>query len=87
MACEIIVVDNASSDNTLELLRRHHHLRLVENSSNLGYARANNQGIKLATGEYVLLLNPDTRTELGALDAIFGAAEVAPKGVMRGLEW
>jgi GT2 family glycosyltransferase len=67
---EVIVVDNASGDATLENLRRHHHLRLVENSSNLGYARANNQGIKLATGEYVLLLNPDTRVELGTLDAL-----------------
>jgi hypothetical protein len=67
---EVIVVDNASTDATLGLLRQHHHLRLVENTSNLGYARANNQGIKLATGEYVLLLNPDTRAELGALDAL-----------------
>jgi GT2 family glycosyltransferase len=67
---EVIVVDNASTDNTLGLLRQHHHLKLVENSSNLGYARANNQGIKLATGEYVLLLNPDTRVELGALDTL-----------------
>jgi hypothetical protein len=67
---EVVVVDNASTDATLGLLRQHHHLRLVENSSNLGYARANNQGIKLATGEYVLLLNPDTRIELDALDAL-----------------
>jgi hypothetical protein len=67
---EVVVVDNASTDATLGLLRQHHHLRLVENSSNLGYARANNQGIKLAAGEYVLLLNPDTRAELGALDAL-----------------
>jgi N-acetylglucosaminyl-diphospho-decaprenol L-rhamnosyltransferase len=67
---EVIVVDNASTDNTLGLLRQHHHLKLVENSSNRDYAAANNQGIKLATGEYVLLLNPDTRVELGALDAL-----------------
>jgi GT2 family glycosyltransferase len=67
---EVIVVDNASTDNTLGLLRQHHHLKLVENSSNLGYARANNQGTRLATGEYLLLLNPDTRIELGALDTL-----------------
>lgn len=67
---EVIVVDNASTDATLENLRRHHHLTLIENPGNLGYAAANNQGIKLATGEYVLLLNPDTRTTLGALDAL-----------------
>ena len=67
---EVIVVDNASSDATPGLLRQHHHLRLIENPSNVGYARANNQGIKLATGEYVLLLNPDARVELGTLDTL-----------------
>jgi len=67
---EVIVVDNASSDATLGLLRQHHHLKLVENQRNRGYAAANNQGVRLATGEYVLLLNPDTKIELGALDAL-----------------
>jgi len=67
---EVIVVDNASSDATVRNLRGHRHLKLAENASNLGYAHANNQGIKLATGEYVLLLNPDTRIELGALDSL-----------------
>ena len=67
---EVIVVDNASTDGTREKLNQVHHLRLVANSSNCGYARANNQGIKLAMGEYVLLLNPDTRIELGALDTL-----------------
>jgi GT2 family glycosyltransferase len=67
---EVIVVDNASSDATREKLSHFHHLKLVANSTNQGYARANNQGLKLATGEYVLLLNPDTRVELGALDAL-----------------
>lgn len=67
---EVIVVDNASSDATVENLGRHHHLSLVENPRNFGYARANNQGIKVATGEYVLLLNPDTRVQLGALGVL-----------------
>lgn len=67
---EVIVVDNASTDDTLGLLRQHHHLKLVENPRNHGYAFASNQGIKLTTGEYVLLLNPDTRVELGALDKL-----------------
>jgi len=67
---EVIVVDNASSDVTRDKLGAYHHLKLVANGSNYGYAHANNQGIRLATGEYVLLLNPDTRIELGALDAL-----------------
>jgi GT2 family glycosyltransferase len=75
---EVIVVDNASTDATLELLRRHHHLRLIENASNLGYARANNQGIKLATGEYILLLNPDTQVDLGTLDTLAGYLDEHP---------
>jgi len=67
---EIVVVDNASTDDTRARLAQHHHLQLIQNSSNTGYAHANNQGIKAATGEYVLLLNPDTKTDLGALDIL-----------------
>jgi hypothetical protein len=67
---EIIVVDNASTDDTPGKLARYHHLQLLRNDRNLGYAHANNQGIRLARGEYVLLLNPDTRIDLGALDAL-----------------
>ncbi|MCX6841770.1 MAG: glycosyltransferase family 2 protein [candidate division WOR-3 bacterium] len=67
---EVIVVDNASSDATRDKLSTFHHLKLVANGANYGYAHANNQGIRLATGEYVLLLNPDTRIELGALDTL-----------------
>lgn len=76
---EVIVVDNASSDATVENLHGHHHLKLVENASNLGYARGSNQGLTLATGEYVLLLNPDTRIELGALDTLSRYLDEHPK--------
>ncbi len=64
---ELLVVDNASSDETLQKLKARHHLLLITNERNLGYARANNQALGRARGEYVLLLNPDTRIELGAL--------------------
>ena len=67
---DIIVVDNGSTDETLTRLQPYHHLKLIRNNSNTGYARANNQGIKAATGEYVLLLNPDTKIDLGALDVL-----------------
>jgi len=53
---EVIVVDNASSDGSAQMVRD----RLIANEDNLGYARGNNQAIKAATGQYVLLLNPDT---------------------------
>jgi N-acetylglucosaminyl-diphospho-decaprenol L-rhamnosyltransferase len=67
---EVIVVDNASTDATRDKLAAYHHLNLVKNERNYGYARANNQGLKQTSGEYVLLLNPDTRLGLGALDRL-----------------
>jgi hypothetical protein len=76
---EIIVVDNASTDSTREKLSQYHHLILVANSRNTGYAHANNQGIGKATGEYVLLLNPDTRIELGALDVLTDWLDAHPR--------
>lgn len=58
---EIIVVDNKSTDDTVEKLRKSYSgVILIENQENTGFAKANNQGIKLAKGELILLLNPDT---------------------------
>ncbi len=61
---EVIVVDNASTDGTPELLeelaRRHDNLRVILNRTNLGFAAANNQGIRAATGDVFVLLNNDT---------------------------
>ncbi|MEW6535881.1 MAG: glycosyltransferase [Candidatus Auribacterota bacterium] len=59
---EIIVVDNHSDDGSAEMTReKFHSVRLVANQDNRGYAAANNQAIEIAQGEYILLLNPDTR--------------------------
>ena len=58
---EIIVVDNGSSDGTVDLVHAHHvRCRLVEMGENTGFARASNIGMRLARGRYVLLLNSDT---------------------------
>jgi GT2 family glycosyltransferase len=58
---EVIVVDNASKDNSVKVIENDFpFVRLLKNSLNLGYAKANNMGIKLSRGEYVLLLNSDT---------------------------
>lgn len=58
---EILVVDNNSSDNSVEYLQpRFPNVRFIANKDNPGFAKANNQGIKLSSGEYVLILNPDT---------------------------
>ncbi len=58
---EIIVVDNASTDGSVEMLRANFpHARVTANSENVGFAKANNQGLTIARGRYWMLLNPDT---------------------------
>jgi GT2 family glycosyltransferase len=58
---EVFVVDNDSVDGTCEIVRRKFpKVNLIANSTNSGFAVANNQAIDLAQGEYILLLNPDT---------------------------
>lgn len=58
---EIFVVDNHSADGSVEYLRaRFPEVVFIENEDNPGFAKANNQAIRQSTGEYVLLLNPDT---------------------------
>lgn len=65
------VVDNASTDGTPDMLRtRWPQVRLLEAGGNLGFARANNLGIRATTGALVLLLNPDTVVPPGAVEAL-----------------
>jgi len=61
---EVIVVDNGSSDGSVEMVRsKHPQVELVDAKDNLGFAGANNRGIQKASGDYVLLLNSDTVVE------------------------
>ncbi len=58
---EIIVVDNNSEDDSCAMVkRRFPEVILVENKENVGFSKANNQGVAIAKGEYVCILNPDT---------------------------
>lgn len=58
---EIIVVDNVSKDSSCQMVKDlFPEVILIENTENVGFSKANNQGVALATGEYVLILNPDT---------------------------
>jgi GT2 family glycosyltransferase/lipopolysaccharide/colanic/teichoic acid biosynthesis glycosyltransferase len=58
---ELVVVDNASSDGSIELIRQNFpEIKLITNTENKGFAAANNQAIKRAQGEFILLINPDT---------------------------
>jgi GT2 family glycosyltransferase len=61
---EVFVVDNNSVDGSVEMVRsKFPTVRLIANKSNTGFSVANNQAIRLSTGTYVLLLNPDTVVE------------------------
>lgn len=58
---EIFVVDNASIDDSVEVLKRDFpSVILIENNENLGFAKANNLALKRCRGDFILLLNPDT---------------------------
>ena len=58
---EVILVDNSSKDDGLEsILKRHTKIQFINNSKNVGFARANNQGAKIASGDFLLFINPDT---------------------------
>ncbi len=75
-AHEVIVVDNASVDGTAQMVREQFpRVTLIENKTNVGYAAANNQGIAIASGRHVLLLNPDTVAPEGALGRLVRAMD------------
>lgn len=68
---EVILVDNHSSDNSVATFRDvYPHIQIIENQSNLGFSKANNQGIRIAQGRYVLLLNSDTLLESDTLQTM-----------------
>ena len=70
-AYSIVVVDNASSDGTPAHIREAWpRVQLIESGSNIGFAAANNRGIRALSSELVLLLNPDTRVPTGTVDSL-----------------
>jgi GT2 family glycosyltransferase len=77
--CEIWVVDNASGDGTPARIRRDFpEVQVLENPANLGFAAGNNRGIARSQGRYILLLNPDTQVQEGALDELVRFMEAHP---------
>lgn len=77
---DIWVVDNASADNSTQMVReRFPEVHVLENRENVGFARANNQAIQRCTGKYVLLLNPDTLVQPAALQALVEFLEKHPQ--------
>lgn len=76
---ELIIVDNGSTDGTCDYLNalaaEKKHVRVIFNDHNAGFSKANNQGAKYATGEYVLLLNNDVILTEGWLERLIACAE------------
>lgn len=72
---EVICIDNASSDRTVDCLKRLGTVRLLENTENVGFARAVNLAASAAKGSYLLLLNPDARLTTDALEGLVETME------------
>jgi GT2 family glycosyltransferase len=82
---ETIVVDNASTDGSQDMVRAQFPaVKLIANTENVGFARANNQGIKIAGGRYVLLLNSDAFVKERTLDHMVAFMDEHPEAGMAG---
>jgi len=77
---EIILVDNASRDGAADMVvEQFPGVRLLRNDENLGYPQANNQGIAVAQGSYVMLLNPDTEVPPGVMERLLAEMQNRPR--------
>lgn len=83
---ELIIIDNASTDDTRNYLRYlsriHQNVNVILNNSNLGFAAANNQGLKAADGSYLVLLNNDTVVTKGWIDTFIKHLEDPQVGML-----
>ena len=83
---EIVVVDNASQDGSLDALVGLPHLQVIKNPTNVGFASACNTGLRASGAPYVLFLNPDCSFKPGALAELVKALDSDPKvGMVGGL--
>ncbi len=77
---EVLVVDSASSDGSVDMVRSEFpHICLYASDVNLGYSGGNNLGLRKSRGEYILLLNPDTEVLGSALDEMVGYMSARPE--------
>jgi N-acetylglucosaminyl-diphospho-decaprenol L-rhamnosyltransferase len=80
---EVIIVDNASTDDVVAAIRRDYPaVTVIEMGHNAGFARANNRGIAVASGEYILLLNPDTVPMPRALERLVEFLNETPRAAV-----
>lgn len=84
-SAEIIVIDNASADDTVTWVQqRHPQVRIIANMQNRLYTAAANQGLALASGRHLLLLNPDTLPRPGCLARLIDFADAHPNAGLLG---
>jgi GT2 family glycosyltransferase len=84
---EIIVVDNASGDGSQAMVQeKYPHVRLIANQENVGFAKANNQAMRVAGGDYFLLWNSDAFATPRAIQALLQLAEREPKAGIIGAQ-
>ena len=77
---QVIVVDNASTDGTVETVRQTvPHATVITNQKTVGFAQGCNQGAALATGEYLLFLNPDLEIDPDAIGQLITVAQSTPR--------
>lgn len=77
---EVWVLDNASTDGSVEMIRQDYpQVHLLESATNIGFATGNNQAMRRCTGRYVLLLNPDTKVKPGALSKLLEFLDENPQ--------
>lgn len=77
---DVIVVDNDSHDGSADLVaERYPGVRLIRNTNNLGFSKASNQGMRISTADYVLLLNSDTVVFPGSIDLVVDYLEAQPQ--------
>jgi len=77
---EVFVVDNCSSDGSVDWIKNQFpEVKLIANEENVGFSKANNQAIRLAKGEWVLLLNPDTIVPENCFEEILKYCQDHPK--------
>ena len=82
---EIIIVDNASDDGSVELIRdKFPSVKLIANTENLGFGKANNQALEIAKGKYLLLINPDTIVSEDTFDRMIRFFEDNPEAGLAG---
>ena len=77
---EIIIIDNASDDGSVDFIKeKFPHIKLIANQTNLGFGKANNQGLKISTGDYILFINPDTLVSENTLETIISFLKQNPQ--------